>query len=244
MICCLEIFSESNQNRDFLNAYKVPTNIRNAIKQKLKNSGRSLIFIYAPGIFADSDLASIAGLRDLTGITISRGPGTLPGNVTSQIAFPVSGVTTQPYGIEDGGGWSPWFFAQDPKATTLGTYTNNGLPPLFTNPFSNYSVLYSALPAIPAAFYRYYAANSAVHFFTDKLGDEIEAGGNTLLINTKESGNRHFGSVAVHCKENCHGSLGKDDHGLYKLFKICGARNVGVGLLCLSVGVEILMSDI
>jgi hypothetical protein len=167
----------------FLNAFNVSTEIRQAIKTKLENSGRSLVFVYAPGLMDETDQASVDKLTALTGMNIVQGAGSLNGPVNTNVPFPVSGVNLAPFGIADNGSWSPWFYVQDAAASSLGTYTNNGLSSLAYKAENGYSVLYSALPQIPAAFYRYYAGNVGVHFFTNVLGDEVEAGGNTLLVN-------------------------------------------------------------
>lgn len=167
----------------FLNAFDVSTEIRQAIKTKLENSQRSLVFIYAPGLMDETDQASVTKITSLTGMSIVQGSGALTGPVYTKVGFPINGTTMAPFGIADSGSWSPWFYVQDPGATSLGAYTNNGLSSLAYKAENGYSVLYSALPQIPAAFYRYYAGNVGVHFFTNVLDDEVEAAGNTLLVN-------------------------------------------------------------
>ena len=143
-----------------------------------------------PPAYASSATASTNYMSTLTGITIERGSGALKGPITTQIQYPINGTTPAPFGITDGDLLDPWFYVSDPEAVSLGHYTNNNQTSLVWKGFNGYSVFYSALPMVPAAFYRSVAISSGTHLFTDHLMDEVEAGGNTLVVNVKDTQTR------------------------------------------------------
>ncbi len=199
----------------FLNPVNITSAIQTAIQNKLENSDRALLYVYAPGLFGqgtNSDVANPAQISAITGMNIVQGAGSLT-NPQTQVSFdmPSTGAHPQPFGITDGGTWSPWFYVNDPYAVTLGTYILNNVPSNFSSlawkQKQGYSVYYSALPfysgeaisapslpssplAIPAPLLRYMASNAGVHFFTDIITDSVDAGGNTMVLNAMYTATR------------------------------------------------------
>jgi len=173
----------------FLNTVKMTTPVRLAIRQKLENGGKTLVYTYASGLIGDVDAGPTPdNIADLTGLPVKQG------YTTSQFLrsnFTYGGVS------ENFGDFSfkidPWFFIEpvDTSMAVLGNYIDaTPRPSVVKKDFGTYKVIYSATPGLSAKAFREIAKQAGVHIFTSQEGDVVEAMGNTIMVYAKGSGTR------------------------------------------------------
>jgi len=175
----------------FPNAFRVTSALANAIHTKLEGAGRTLVYLYAPGLLNDSEVATTAAMTSLTGIQLVRGTG--PASLTTEFADagPIPAIRAQAgsrYGVTYG--VDPWFYSDDANVTVLGRYFGRGQAALVLREFGDYRVLFSGSPELPAAIYQGLAEYAGVHRYATTLGDTLEAQGNTLLLHVNQGGSR------------------------------------------------------
>ncbi len=114
----------------FLNAYRIPANVRAAIRERFQNDGRTLAWLYAPGTRETAD-GAVTELAEVIGMQLRLQPwGSKAGTqALSGARSPLSdALRGQKIGEETR--LNPTYYAADPKATALGEYTATGNPSL------------------------------------------------------------------------------------------------------------------
>ena len=110
----------------FLNALRLTTEEKAAIREKLHQPGKTLCWLYAPGIF-DENGAALLDAGDVVGITLRAQPWNT--RLGSQIVEPRHPITERLNNIRRIGQdetISPSYSANDPQATVLAEYSANG----------------------------------------------------------------------------------------------------------------------
>jgi hypothetical protein len=191
-----------------LNAFMVGLEIRQAVKSKLQRNGRTVAWIYAPGLFdADScggsggcepDAAAasqLVGLPLLLNSTSSVSLATTfeahPGSVGPVLPASVLGSS---YGAQLGT-VSPWLSCAEGagKMSVLGRYASGAPSVCWSNhAVANHSAVFVGTPQPPTNFWRSIAQAAGVHLYTDGIGlddnvagthaDAVEVGGGALLL--------------------------------------------------------------
>ena len=194
----------------FLNAFMVGSDIRQAVKTKLQRDGRTVAWIYAPGLFdADSCIGSgacepdIAAASGLVGLPLqlnvtagmplattfeahsgSTGP-VLPASVLgSSYGAQLSSVSPRLSCVEGAN-----------EVSVLGRYASGdpSVSVCWTNhAAANHSAVFVGTPRPPTTFWRSIAQAAGVHLYTEGLGDDdgatgthadaVEVGGSGLLF--------------------------------------------------------------
>ncbi len=114
----------------FLNAYRIPNDVRAAIRDRFQNDGRTLAWLYAPGVLETSEGAATE-LTEVIGMQLRLQPwGSKAGTqALSTARSPISdALRGQKIGEETR--FNPTYYAADPKATALGEYVATGNPSL------------------------------------------------------------------------------------------------------------------
>jgi hypothetical protein len=175
----------------FPNAFHVDATTRQAIRDKLEKDGRTLVYLYAPGLLDDTEVASVSNVEDLTGLSLvwDLNPASL--STELQDAGPIQAVRDlagQRYGPTYG--VAPWFYSDDPQAVILGRYFGRGQPSLVLRDFGTHRVVFSGSPGIPASVYRGIVQHAGAHLYTADVGDIVEASGNALMLHVTSGGPR------------------------------------------------------
>ena len=192
----------------FLNAFMVGSDIRQAVKMKLQRNGRTVAWMYAPGLFdaescggsggctPDTAAASnLVGLPLLLHATDSSPLATTfevhPGSAGPVLPASVLGSS---YGAQLGS-VSPWLSCVEEASelSVLGRYAG-GEPSVCwaDHAAANYSAVFVGTPRPPTDFWRSIAQTAGVHVYTAGLGsdddttgthaDAVEVGGSALLF--------------------------------------------------------------
>ncbi|PWU08269.1 MAG: hypothetical protein C5B51_08075 [Terriglobia bacterium] len=170
-----------------LNAYRIPSNVRQTIRTKLQTASKTLLFQYADGLMADNDVPSPSQIADVTGLPVQRGQGA--SNLSVQLNYAgLSGTYGNP-----GFSVNPWFYVDTTGTSgiqTLGTYQSGNAVAFAKKDFGSYSVFYNGAPGLPGAALRAIAQAAGVHLFTAGVGDVVEAFGNTLMVVAASGGTK------------------------------------------------------
>ena len=173
----------------FLNTFR----INSAIKQKIRNSvmtaNKHLLFLYAPGLINETEIADVENISNLISMQVKRGNGA--SYLTTKFNVPLNGQYYY-YGISSP--VNPWFYidteASNGPITSLGFFTNNtSMTSVAKTSVNGSTVVYSVANGLPKEVFRYFASEAGVHLFTNRAGDVIEARGNTLMVHTDNSSN-------------------------------------------------------
>lgn len=179
----------------FLNVFHMDQAQRELVARRLKNGGRHLLWIYAPGLFAgarrdDALMRQVSGL----GIT-SRGGGELvcPRMALTASQHPVAerlrraGITE--FGAQEA--TAELFWVDDPNAEVLARQPGSAEPTLVTREMDDWTTWYAVTANMPAAVYREIARAAGVHLFSDR-SDTFYANASFVTLHADGAGQRNI----------------------------------------------------
>lgn len=213
----------------FLNAFVVSPELSAAISTKLKRGNTTLVWQYAPGVFASAvesrpreidvtRISALVGIPLAQGGTVSSLLTHVPQSPTLQEGFP------RDYGLTDGGTRTdkkidPWF-RLDPAAESTGVEVLGTLKAdpaaavLVRAQHAGWSTVFSAGPGIPVQLWRSLAAHAGVHIFLPNAGscfhnpdawevaDAVEVRGRFLMVRPSSQCLGRAGSLtSVRCRQ-------------------------------------------
>ena len=149
----------------FLNCF-APTRADRAAIEKLKGDGRTLVWIYAPGVFRDGRLAP-AAMEELTGIRLRL--ERCGGLAKVEYAGGEAALRGTVYGTETP--VAPMVVADDPRVEVVGRLVDSARPGLAMRRFDGWTSVFSAAPAMPAPLLRSLARMAGVHFYINPAPD-------------------------------------------------------------------------
>jgi hypothetical protein len=187
----------------FLNTYWLKITQRKVI-EKLKNNGRTLVFLYADGIVDDKNV-DVNNIFKLTGMKVKALPKASPVEISlNNISHPilkglakgfVFGCRARELAMPD---WypekpviSPILFSDDPKAVPLGKIVNLGLTGFAIKRFPNWRSIWISANVIPAKILRNICLYAGVHIY-DYNEDIIYANRSWLAIHLASDGERRI----------------------------------------------------
>ncbi len=165
----------------FLSAFALPAPLRALIDAQLKRDGRTLLFVYAPGLITPAGFSTEA-MRALTGLQLSirRDSEHLLASCT------LTGERIL-YGTERM--INPILSGADPAAEVYGTFLNSGDPAVLRRDFGTWRSVWSGAPAVPASVLRHLAREAGVHLFS-AAGDQVLTLRGYLAIHAASAGDR------------------------------------------------------
>lgn len=175
----------------FVNALRLTTDERQAIRERLHRTGNTLVWLYAPGVFDERGLAEQEA-GDTVGISLSLQPwNTRLGSQLTDVQHPLterlrSGkrVLGQDEII------NPSFTVSDPQATVLAEYTANGAPSLAVREHSDgCQSVFMGDPHLTAELLRGLYAYAGVAQY-ESQDDVLYAGPGTLTLHAPYTGQR------------------------------------------------------
>ncbi len=153
----------------FLNLYKVGPETGKFI-ERLKKSGKTILFIYASGYQTDSGL-SVENMAEITGIKFAGADKGLKSSRFVKSGHPLSEKLRGEAGIGvDLLG--PRFLPDDPEATVLARYRKGGKPSVVVKKVGNSTVVYSGVTAVlTPQFVQNLVKYSGGHIYNKTPGD-------------------------------------------------------------------------
>ena len=114
----------------FLNAMRVTTPERQAIRGKLQRPGKTLVWLYAPAMF-DEKGAATQESSELVGMVLRLQPWNARlGSQTTEARHPITERLRSNRKVGQDEVLNPSFAVSDPQATVLAEYTSSGAPSL------------------------------------------------------------------------------------------------------------------
>ena len=146
----------------FVNAFHLSAAAREVIERKVKQGGRTAVWVYAPGVVNDSTAAP-ALCREAIGITLRHDKREAPIVVDVLPRLAPHAVLGNPAPAAN----VPVWYADDPEAAVLGTLRTNGKPGLVMKRFAHWTSVYSAAPLTEPSVLRALAHAAGVHIYSD-----------------------------------------------------------------------------
>ncbi len=180
-----------------MNIYYLTAEQRQAIEGTVKKNGKTVVWLYAPGLVDRVKGVTPELVDELTGFNLAvdmngRHEKDLKVQMTSTLPAYVAGrghtfaphaYTHDPRKVEMG----PLFAIDDPEAVILGEYIYDGKPAIGIKKFADWTSVYCALPLIPAPLMDGIFAEAGVHRYTDAKAF-LEAGNRFISLHTTETG--------------------------------------------------------
>ena len=174
----------------FLNSVAMPETIREAVRTHLQNSGRTLLWFYAPG-YIRGERRGAEHAEELTGIHFSA----LESGIMPMLTETWIGGQRICYGLSRA--VYPRLAANDPDAAELGYFVNattiagrsggHGAA-LVEKSFPGWRSIWSASPGLPSSLLAKFAREAGVHLFSDR-GDQVFYAPGWFGLHSKLSGN-------------------------------------------------------
>ena len=179
----------------FLNAFHLSEQDRKAIETKVKDKGKTALWLYAPGYACDEGL-SVEAVSALTGmkltreaVTASLRAETVPGQpITAKLSPPLAwGNAEAKIG--------PVFYCDDKDAATLAVYRDTanapfaGKPAMAVKEMGGWRSIWCGVPAIPAALLREIARSSGAHIYSE-TDDFLVANRFMVSLHAKDAGEK------------------------------------------------------
>lgn len=177
----------------FLTPYRLTSEQRAAIKEKLQNGGKTLAWLYAPG--SCEERPSVGGVMEesasgIVGFTLH--PQAWNSEIGSRVLEPHHVVTERLPGREIGTRerLNPSFYVEDADATVLAEYQASGLPSLAVKDFRTWKSVFVGDPTLPLELLRGICRYAGVHLWTPQGDDITTVGHGWVTIHATRDGQR------------------------------------------------------
>ncbi len=185
----------------FLNTFYLDAAQRRLIKRRVEARGRTVLWIFAPGLIAEQSL-SLERLCDLTGLQIKLAPVNLRKGfevVVNDFDHPITSALSRNTRFGTSNEVGPVLWCEDPEARALGELMSTDITGgvatlrrpggLCVKTLDDWVSVWSAAPNLPSALLRGIARQAGVHIYSD--GDDVVYAGRGLLaVHTSYAGPR------------------------------------------------------
>lgn len=177
----------------FLTPFRLSTLQREAIKEKLQNGGKTVVWLYAPGVCEEKPGPGNPVEEtsfDVVGIRIRPQPWN--SEIGSQIILPNHPVTELLRGREFGTKerLNPSFYIDDPEAQILAEYRGSGLPSMGVKMHAGWQSVFIGDPIMPVELLRGLCRLGGVHLWTTSGEDVVDMGNGWISIHAARDGQR------------------------------------------------------
>ena len=163
-----------------------PTAEDRAAVDELQRDGRTLVFLWASGLYRDGQVDE-TGMGDFTGIRLRAAMEPVALRVKIRGGHPLTeGLDGAEYGV----GHSTWpvVYADDPEATVLGVLPD-GRPGLVVRDHEGWTAIHSAAPLLPAELLRRIARRAGAHIYVP-TEDVVWASRELVAVSVARGGRR------------------------------------------------------
>ncbi len=175
----------------FLTPYRMPAEQRAAIKERLQNGGKTLVWLYAVGV-CDERGRSEEGIHDLIGMTLRQQSwSTEVGSRVVETRHPITErLQEKTLGVRER--LNPSFYIDDdnPELTVLAEYLQTGQPSMGVRRLADWRSVFIGEPTLTTDLLRGLCRYAGVHLYTGGMDDFVYAGNGWLTIHTTRDGNR------------------------------------------------------
>jgi len=198
---CARAFPTDARLYVFLNPYRLSADQRLAIREKLQNGGKTLVWMYAPGVAEDRGEADEAPL-DVMGIAIRRQPwdSELGSRFTAARNVAIEGLQGRNMGSRRKA--NPSFYVDEgANAVVLAEYVQSGLPSIAIRPHAGWQSVFCGEPVLTPELARGLCRLAGVHLYTQGVDDYVYARHGWVTLITTRDGERTLtlpGSLSVY----------------------------------------------
>jgi hypothetical protein len=175
----------------FLTPYRMPAEQRAAIKERLQNGGKTLVWVYSVGVCDERGRAE-EGIHDLIGMTLRQQSwSTEVGSRVVDTRHPITDrLQEKTLGVRER--LNPSFYIDDdsPDLTLLAEYLQTGQPSMGVRRLADWRSVFIGEPTLTTDLVRGLCRYAGVHLYTGGMDDFVFAGNGWLTIHTTRDGNR------------------------------------------------------
>lgn len=174
----------------FLNCFRYDDKMRQAV-EKLKASGITALWLYAPGFFTNNT-GNVENMRQLLGMKfgiLDKESSPLTDIQDFSSRFTAAGLLKSSFGSS--GKLRPLFYVDDADAKAIGQYRETGKVSLAVKKSGNSSFIFCGSNSISGDLLSSIAAGAGVHLYSRTL-DVIFAGAGFLSIHSRSGGRKEI----------------------------------------------------
>ncbi len=175
----------------FLTPYRLPADQRAAIKEKILQGGKTVVWMFAPGL-CDSRGEPEEGARELVGITLRQQSwnSEIGSKITDARHAITEGIQNRLVGARER--LNPSFSIDDDSKgiVIVGEYQQTGLPSIAVREMDGWRSVFCGEPTLSAELFRGLCRYAGVHLYTTGGDDFVFAGDGWLTLHTTRDGNR------------------------------------------------------
>jgi hypothetical protein len=175
----------------FLNPYRLPAEQREAIKEKLQNGGKTLVWMYAAGV-CDERGNPDESAHELVGIALRQ--QSFNAEVGSRISDSRHAITNRiaerEFGARERINPSYYVHDDEPGLTVLAEFAQSGLASIALREFNGWRSVFIGEPAITTDLIRGLCKYAGVHLYTTYGDDYVTVGHGWLTLHAVREGNR------------------------------------------------------
>jgi len=180
----------------FLTPYRLPAEHRNAIREKIKNGGKTLVWMYAPGIFEEKS-AQEERANEVTDIPLRHQSwGSESGSKIINANHPITqNLAGKTFGERER--INPSFYAVEEKGVVvLAEYQQSGLPSLAVRKMDGWNSVFCGEPFLTRELLLGLCRFAGVNLYSDQ-DDILTAGNGWISIHTQHDGRRTLRFPAI-----------------------------------------------
>ncbi len=171
----------------FADAFELTEESAALIRNKFANSGRVLIWMWAPGIGTTRDISRIANFKLTPAPEADGRRVAVKTNADDPLLKNVKGILIpefQPWKL------APVWRVNDPDATVLGTYLGTNIPAFAVKRYANHTEIFiGQFGSLSPSLIRNIAREGGAHIYLE-TDDPVALAGNLLLISCASSGEK------------------------------------------------------
>ncbi len=173
----------------FLTPYRLPAEHRNAIREKIKHGGKTLVWMYAPGIFEEKS-AQEERANEVTDIPLRHQSwGSESGSKIINANHPITqNLAGKMFGEKER--INPSFYAVEERGVVvLAEYQQSGLPSLVVRKMDDWNSVFCGETVLTRELLHGLCRFAGVHIYSDQ-DDILTAGNGWISIHTQHDGKR------------------------------------------------------
>ncbi|CEK12528.1 hypothetical protein CWRG_00072 [Chthonomonas calidirosea] len=175
----------------FLNPFRLTTEQRAAIREKLHSGKKTLVWLYAPGTCEAKPRAS-SGMEetafDVVGLRLRLQPWSSEmGSRVVQTSHPITErLTDLEFGYRER--LNPSFYVDDPDAIVLAEYIETGLPSVAVKQLGDWKSVFIGETVLPLELLRGICRFAGVHLWVSEGEHIVEAGSGWIVLHATQDG--------------------------------------------------------
>lgn len=165
--------------------------MRDAVSEKLKKNGNTILWIYLPGV-SDGESISAENLSDVIDMDVTLMNG-IPLNLTGQITDSSFGNVNETYGMDYGYTYqTPYAVVTDEQSVQLAVYDNETGIAAAKKDCGTYTSVFSGIPCVKADSLRAICVDAGVHLYTTDKNTVVDSNQSYLSIYSQCAGKKEI----------------------------------------------------